>query len=188
MAFTPVLISSISIRLADTNLQNSVDRKSTYIKRQANVQHLHTYRFSYFFSPPTLKQNPTSITTLSFRACNLLHQLKILQLSLHNHLRNTLSAKRLTRSKFLLLQPSQRVERRSDQQHDCRSNQARRVANQGQPLDHAHDSIDAGAHVVCFEAADKAVEDFGGRTDAQEEGDFNEDEDEAGNAVVRMGS
>ena len=46
-----------------------------------------------------------------------------------------------------------------------------------------HDAVHASAHVVCSEAADEDVEFFGGGADAEEEGDFDEYEDEAGDAV-----
>jgi hypothetical protein len=85
-------------------------------------------------------------------------RLESYSLLLNNHLRNTLSAQRLTRSKLLLLQPSQRIERSSDKQHHRRRNQACRVADEREPLYDAHDAVDGGAHVVCLEASDEAVE------------------------------
>lgn len=94
---------------------------------------------------------------------------------LNNHLRNPLSAQRLTRGKLLLLQPRQSVERSSDKQHDRRRDQARGVADQRQPLHHAHDGVDGGAHIVGLEAADEGVEFLGRRADAQQERDFDED-------------
>lgn len=115
--------------------------------------------------------------SLSSPSSNILTRL------LHDHLRNTLATKRLTSGEFLLLEPSQRVESGRNEQHDSGSDQARRVADQREPLDHAHSRVDSGAHVVCFEAADEAVEGFRGRADAQEERDFDEDEDESGDAV-----
>jgi hypothetical protein len=42
-------------------------------------------------------------------------------------------------------------------------------------LDDAHGEVDGGAHVVCLEAADESVEVLGGRADAEEEWDFDED-------------
>ena len=107
--------------------------------------------------------------------------------SSNDHLRNALPAQRLTRRKLLLLKPRERIESRSDQQHDRSRDQARRVADQGKPLDQAHNAIDGGAHVIRLEAADEAVEGFGGRAYAQEERDFDEDEDEGGDAVEVSG-
>ena len=94
-----------------------------------------------------------------------------------------MSAESLTGSELLLLESRQSIERGRDQQHDGGRDQACRVADQGEPLDQAHDSIDSSAHVICFEAANEAVEDFRGWADAEEERDFDEDEDEGGDAV-----
>jgi hypothetical protein len=104
--------------------------------------------------------------------------------SSNDHLRNALPAQRLTRRKLLLLQPRERIESRSDQQHDRSRDQARRVADDGEELDDAHDEVDGGAHVVCLEAADEGVEVLGCRADAQQQRDFDEDEDEGGDAGV----
>lgn len=54
-------------------------------------------------------------------------------------------------------------------------------------MDHTHDGVDGGAHVVRLEAADESVEGFGGWADAQEERDFDEDEDEGRDAVEVSG-
>ena len=135
------------------------------------------------------RKNPTSThrplvpraqSSLSIIANPSSHHLLYL---LHNHLRNALSTKSLTRSKLLLLQPRQRVKRCREQQHDGSGDQACRVADERQPLDQTHDAVDARAHVVRLEAADEAVEAFGSWADAQEERDFDEDEDESGDAV-----
>ncbi len=56
---------------------------------------------------------------------------------------------------------------------------------QRQPLDERHDAVDSGAHVVGFEAADEGVEAGGGGADAQEEGDFYEEDYEGGDAGAR---
>ena len=93
----------------------------------------------------------------------------------NNHLRNTLPTQRLTRRKLLLLQPRERLESRSNKQHNRSRNKTRRVADQREELDDAHGEVDGGAHVVCLEAADESVEVLGGRADAEEEGDFDED-------------
>lgn len=115
--------------------------------------------------------------------------------ALNNHLRDTLAAQSLTRRKLLLFQTSKRIECRGNQQHNSGCDQTCRVADERKPLDYAHCGVDGGAHVVGFEAADEGVEFLGGRADAQEEGDFDEDEDEAGDAVwgrsaglLRLGS
>jgi hypothetical protein len=93
----------------------------------------------------------------------------------NNHLRNTLPTQRLTRRKLLLLEPRERIESRSNKQHNRSRDQARRVADQREELDDAHGEVDGGAHVICLEAADEGVEVLGGWADAEEEGDFDED-------------
>lgn len=108
----------------------------------------------------------------------LLHPL----IHLDDHLSYTLSTQRLTALKRLSLKSRQRIENRRNQQKNRRSDQTRRVSNQAQPLNQAHDSVDRRAHVVRLEASDEGVEGRGGRADAQEEGDFDEDEDEGGDA------
>ena len=104
--------------------------------------------------------------------------------SSNDHLRNALPAQRLTRRKLLLLQPRERIKRRGDQQYDRGRDQARRVPDDGEELDDAHDEVDGGAHVVCLEASDEGVEVLRGRADAQQERDFDEDEDEGGDAAI----
>lgn len=89
-----------------------------------------------------------------------------------------MSTQRLTTHEPLPLHSRQRITQRSQRQHDRRGNQARRIQDQRQPLHYRHDGVDGGAHVVCFEAADELVELFGGRADAEEEGDFEEEDDE----------
>jgi hypothetical protein len=157
--------SSISIRLADTNLLENCSKKVNIHKTPGNVQHLQILHLSYL--------SCLSVELKSYKHHHLLvpcacssSSSQFVQSFLHNHLRNTLSAQCLTRGEFLLLEPSQCVESGSNQQHHGRSDQARRVADQRKPLDHAHDTIDGSAHVIRLEAADKAVEAFGGRADA----------------------
>ena len=53
-------------------------------------------------------------------------------------------------------------------------------------MDDGEDEVDGGAHVVCFEAADEAVEAGGGGTDAEEEWDFDEEDYEAGDSRAAM--
>ena len=84
---------------------------------------------------------------------------------LNNHLRNALPSQRLTGSELLLLEASEGVEQGGDQQHDGAGDQARSIADERKPLHQAHDAVDGGAHVVCLEAADEAVEVFRGRAD-----------------------
>ncbi len=103
--------------------------------------------------------------------------------TLDNHLRNTLSAQRLTAYKFLLFQSCERVARPRKSQHDRRGNQAARADDDAEPLYQGHGAVDSSAHVIRREAADENVE-LGGRgTDSQQERDFDEYEDERGAAA-----
>jgi hypothetical protein len=45
-------------------------------------------------------------------------------------------------------------------------------------LDEAHGKVDAGTHIVRCESAHEGIELRGGRADAKEKGDFDEDDDE----------
>jgi hypothetical protein len=140
-----------------------------YLPRQAK----HSPAVKYTHRPHRAK----AVRPPSGVRCPCLHP------SSNDHLRNALPAQRLTRRKLLLLQPRERIKGRGNQKHDRSRDQARRVADDGEELDDAHDEIDGGAHVVCLEAADEGVEVLGCRADAQQERDFDEDEDEGGDAV-----
>ena len=60
------------------------------------------------------------------------------------------------------------------------------LGSQTEPLHQAHDTVDASAHVVCREAANEGVEGWGGWADSEEEGDFDEDEGQAGETKGHM--
>ena len=58
------------------------------------------------------------------------------------------------------------------------------MTDEAQPLYHAHDSVHSCPHVVGCDFANQGVE-FGRRgTDAEEKGDFDEDEDETGDSEI----
>lgn len=57
---------------------------------------------------------------------------------------------------------------------------------QAQPLYQAHDAVYGGAHVVGCEAPDEGVEIGRSWTDSQQEGNLNEDEYQAGDAVYEV--
>jgi hypothetical protein len=155
-----------SIRHADTIFHKLEEEKSTYIKRGQAMSSTCTpivLSYLYLSHPSVLQESyKASPSPRAERACSLsfLSSSQTIHLLLHNHLRNALSTESLTRSELLLLQTRQRVERRGDQQHHSSRNQARRITNQGEPLDDAHDTVDSGAHVIRLEAADEAVEGF----------------------------
>jgi hypothetical protein len=107
-----------------------------------------------------------------------------LQSPLHNHLRDPLPAQRLAPHEALSLQTSKRVERSREEQEHRRGNQARSFLDDAQPLYQTHCSVYSCAHVVCGETAYEGIEGGGRGTDAEEEGDFNEDEDEAGYTMM----
>jgi hypothetical protein len=50
--------------------------------------------------------------------------------------------------------------------------------NETEPLDDSHDKVYSGAHVICCESPHESVEFRGGRTDAHEERDLDEDDEE----------
>ena len=81
-----------------------------------------------------------------------------------------------------MLQSRQRIERCRDHQHHGRCDQATAGHNYAQPLNHRHDSVDGGPHVIRGEAPDEGIEFGRGRAYSQEQRDFNKDEDEAGDA------
>ena len=99
-----------------------------------------------------------------------------------------MSPQRLTSLEGLSLNPRQRIERRCEKQKDGRHKERGALAardNKRHPLDDAHDGVDEGAHVIGFEFADEGVEFGGGGADAEEEGDFDEDDYEGGDAGYR---
>ena len=108
---------------------------------------------------------------------------------LDNHLCDTLSSQRLTADKALSLQSRNKVAYTCRQKENCCSEERRgSVRDQCKPLDQAHNTVHAGAHVVGREASDEHVKLLRRWADAKEKGDFNEDKDQAGysaNAVNR---
>ena len=97
--------------------------------------------------------------------------------SSHHHLGDALSTQGLAPDEVLALDAGQRVEDGCDQQHDGGRDQARSSEWDADKLDDAHDQVDASAHVVGRHAADKGIEFGRRRTDPEEEGDLDEDED-----------
>jgi hypothetical protein len=105
-------------------------------------------------------------------------------LLLYDHLRNTLSTKRLTALELLTLEPSERIEDGRDHQKDGRDNQARSHGPDADPLYDAHHGVDGGAHVVGAEFTDEGVELRGGRADAEEQRDLNEYDEKGVDSMI----
>lgn len=97
---------------------------------------------------------------------------------LYNHLCNALASQCLAALELLALESSKRIEDSSDQQKDCRNNQACCHGYDADPLYCTHGEIDSGAHVVRTEFANEGIELGGGWADAEEEGYLDEDDDE----------
>lgn len=106
-----------------------------------------------------------------------------------NHLGDTLSSERLTANEALPLESRDQIAHTSQEEENRRSEETcRLVGNQCKPLNQAHDTIHAGAHVVGCEAADEHIEFLRRWADAEEQGHFDENQDQAGypaNAVSR---
>ena len=85
--------------------------------------------------------------------------------------------------KLLPLNGSNEIKDGGQQQKHRRSNQAGPPQKDAKPLHQTHDAVHARTHRIGREAAHEFVEAWGGRADAQQEGDLEEDEDEAGDSA-----
>lgn len=93
--------------------------------------------------------------------------------------------KRLAVSESLTPHAREPVQDGRDKQDDRSGDERRRTGNDGQPLDNGHDQVGGSTRVVGLEAPDELVE-FGRRgTDAQEQGDFDEEDDEGEHPASR---
>lgn len=91
------------------------------------------------------------------------------ELSLYDHLRNTLAAQRLAANKGLALDAGKKVGDSSQAKEHSSRDQARGGAvGQAQPLDNAHDSVGTSAHVVGLDFPDVGIERAGGRADSEQ--------------------
>lgn len=106
---------------------------------------------------------------------------------LYDHLRHALATERLGTDKGLSLDTRQQVARCRGRQHDGLGDQGRRAGDDAEPLDEGHDAVRGGAHVIGRDFADIAIEGAGCRTDAQKEGDLDENDDESGCPVSIKG-
>jgi hypothetical protein len=99
---------------------------------------------------------------------------------LHDHLGNALAAERLGADEILALDGSQEVADASEREEHASRDQARAAEDDAEELHDGKDGIGGGAHVVGRDPADGGVELGRGRADAQQEGNFDEDDDEGG--------
>lgn len=112
----------------------------------------------------------------------------MLTILLYDHLSDTLPTQCLATLERLALESSQGIKNGSNQEEDSCDNQASCLGPDADPLYSAHDEVDGGAHVVGAEFADEGVELRGGRADAEEERDFDEDDNKGAYSVQRVSS
>lgn len=105
--------------------------------------------------------------------------------SLYDHLRHTLATERLRADKSLSLDACQEVTQGSGRQDDGLSDEGGRAGDDTEPLDDGHDTVRSSTHVVGRDHADIAVEDAGGRADAQQQGDLDENNNEGGCSTIQ---
>jgi hypothetical protein len=115
---------------------------------------------------------------LSYDTSCCFHGGSLFLLLLYNHLRNTLSAKRLAALELLALEAGKRIKDGRKQQEDGCHNQAGSHGPNADPLYSAHDEVDGSAHVVRAELPNEFVKLWRRRTDAKEERYLNKDNDE----------
>lgn|SRR5687768_14066017 len=97
---------------------------------------------------------------------------------LDNHLRDTLSTQGLAADERLALDTRSEVaECRQSEEHSG-SNQSAGAVKQAEEDNDGHDGVGGGAHVVRGDLADGIVEFRGGWADAEEKGNFDEEDQE----------
>lgn len=97
---------------------------------------------------------------------------------LYNHLGDTVTAQGLAANECLSLDACKAVADRRKKQENSRGDERRAPVDTAHELDDGHDKIGGGTHVVCRNSADEGVELAGGRADAQQERDFDEQDQE----------
>lgn len=102
---------------------------------------------------------------------------------LDNHLRDTLSTQCLAVDECLLLDTGERIEDGGDEENNSSRDQRGSSCNDGEPLDEREDEVDGRAHVVGLKTAHEGVEAARSWADSQEEWDFDEEDEEGGNAT-----
>lgn len=106
---------------------------------------------------------------------------------LDDHLGDALAAEGLGADEVLALEAGEGVADGGQGQEDGGGDQGAAAAEDAEVLDDGHDGVGSGAHVVGGDAADEGVELLGGRADAEEEGDLNEEDDQGGGTVAVEG-
>lgn len=96
---------------------------------------------------------------------------------LYNHLRNTLTTEGLATHKGLSLDTGKQVAQSSKKQEDSSGNQTACATNVTDELKSRHDTVGSCAHVVGRDLANHLVELAGGRADAEEKRDLDEQDD-----------
>jgi hypothetical protein len=111
--------------------------------------------------------------------------------ALNDHLYNTLTTQSLAANKLLVPQTSEGVEECGNNENNGHRDQAGSTRAETGPLDGAEDCVHGSSHPVCSEAADEGIECGGRRANAEEPGNFNEEDDKGRGAVawlMRMSS
>lgn len=109
--------------------------------------------------------------------------------SLYDHLRDALAAQRLAADKGLALDAGKKVGNGSQAKEHSSRDQARGGAvGQAQPLDDAHDSVSARAHVVGLDFPDVGIERAGGRADSKQQRDLDKQDDEGRHSAEGAGA
>lgn len=94
---------------------------------------------------------------------------------LHHHLGDTRTTKSLRTHKLLTLKRSSSIEQTSQSQQNRSSDQGSRLDSQAKPLNQSSGEVESSSSPEGVELADCVVENFGCGTDAQQEGDLEED-------------
>jgi hypothetical protein len=131
---------------------------------------------------PAIKLIRCSIRPRIFPILNkLFHPLRARS---NNHLRYTLSSKCLAVHECLSLDTRQQIQHSRDKKHNCGREEGGGVTcYQREPLHNRHDTVHRSARVVGLKTADEVVEFGRGRTDSQEQRDFDEEDDEGADTV-----
>lgn len=106
--------------------------------------------------------------------------------TLNDHLHNTLAAQSLAANKLLVLQTSEGIKECGNNKDNGHCDQAGGARAETGPLDGAEGGVHGSSHPVCGEAADEGIECGGRRADAEEPGNFNEEDDESRGTVARL--
>jgi hypothetical protein len=104
-------------------------------------------------------------------------------LFLYDHLGYALTAQGLATDERLVLDSRKQITESREHEKDRSRDQAGPLRNCAQPLDETHHTVDGGAHVVRGDFANRGIERGRCRTDSQQEGHLNEEDDEGGRPI-----